>query len=128
MSEVNDSDETGIVTELRVRARALAGAARGRFDRSPAQAFVRQLGALDFVNTSIIFGAALLTSVLPFIILLSALANHRIDSDLSRHIGLNRQGALVVSQLTGRISCQSRAWSNSPWRGGLRAWSAGSGF
>lgn len=99
MSEANDSDETGVVTELRVRARALADAARGRFEGSPAQAFVRQLGALDFVNTSVLFGAALLTSVLPFIILLSALANHRIDSELSRHIGLNREGALVVSQL-----------------------------
>jgi len=99
MSEANDSDETGGVTVLRVRARALAGAVRDRFEGSPAHAFVKQLGALDFVNTSILFGAALLTSVLPFIILLSALANHRIDSDLSRHIGLNREGALVVSQL-----------------------------
>ncbi len=53
MSEANDSDETGIVTELRVRARALAGAARGRFEGSPAQAFVRQLGALDVVNTTV---------------------------------------------------------------------------
>jgi membrane protein len=84
---------------LRLRARALAGAARGRFDGSPAQAFLRQLGALDFVNTSIIFGATLLTSVLPFIILLSALANHRIDNDLSRHIGLDQQGARIVSRL-----------------------------
>jgi membrane protein len=87
------------VIALRLRARALARAARGRFDGSPAQVFLRQLGALDFVNTSILFGAALLTSVLPFIILLSSLANHRIDSDLSRHIGLNQQGALIVSQL-----------------------------
>jgi len=84
---------------LRPRARALAGAARGRFDGSPVQVFLRQLGALDFVNTSVLFGAALLISVLPFIILLSSLANHRIDNDLSRHIGLDQQGALVVSQL-----------------------------
>jgi len=84
---------------LRPRARALADAARGRFDGSPVQVFLRQLGALDFVNTSVLFGAALLISVLPFIILLSSLANHRIDNDLSRHIGLDQQGALVVSQL-----------------------------
>ena len=84
---------------LRARARALAGAARGRFDGSSAQIFLRQLGALDFVNTSILFGAALLISVLPFVILTSSLANKRIDADLSRHIGLNRQGALIVSQL-----------------------------
>jgi membrane protein len=87
------------VIALRPRVRALAGAARGRFDGSPVQAFVRQLGALDFVNTSILFGAALLISVLPFTILLSSLANRRIDNDLSRHIGLDRQGALIVSEL-----------------------------
>jgi membrane protein len=84
---------------LRPRARALAGAARGRYGGSPVQVFLRQLGVLDVVNTSVLFGAALLMSVLPFIILLSSLANHRIDNDLSRHIGLDEQGALVVSQL-----------------------------
>lgn len=84
---------------LRPRVRALAGAAKGRFDGSPVQVFFRRLGALDFVNTSILFGAALLVSVLPFIILLSSFANHRIDNDLSRHIGLNQQGALIVSEL-----------------------------
>lgn len=84
---------------LRPRARALAGAARGRFDGSPVQVFLRQLGVLDVVNTSVLFGAALLMSVLPFIILLSSLANHRVDTDLSRHIGLDQQGAVIVSQL-----------------------------
>jgi membrane protein len=84
---------------LSVRARALAEAARGRFDGSSAQIFLRQLGAVDFLNTSVLFGAALLTSVLPFVILVSSLADKRVDADLSRHIGLNRQGALIVSQL-----------------------------
>jgi len=79
-------------------ARTLA-AARGRFEGSPAQIFLRQLGALDFANSIVLFGASLLISVLPFVILMSSLANHRIDTDLSRHIGLNRQGALIVSQL-----------------------------
>jgi len=83
----------------RLRVRALAGAARGRFEGSSAQTFLSQLGALDFANSIILFGSALLISVLPFVILLSSLANHRIDTDLSRHIGLNRQGALIVSQL-----------------------------
>jgi len=83
----------------RSRARTLAAAVRRRFQGSPAQTFTRHLAALDFTNTIVLFGAALLTSVLPFIILLSSLANHRIDTDLSRHIGLNTQGARIVSQL-----------------------------
>ena len=74
-------------------------AARDRFEGSPAQIFLRQLGALDFANSIVLFGASLLISVLPFVILMSSLANHRNDTDLSRHIGLNSQGALIVSQL-----------------------------
>jgi len=60
--------------------------------------FVKRLGAVDFVNSIVLFGASLLLSVLPFIILLSSIANHRIDTDLSRHIGLNHEGAAIVSQ------------------------------
>ena len=41
----------------------------------------------------------MLWSALPFIILLSSLANERIDDDLSRHIGLNREGARIVTGL-----------------------------
>lgn len=84
---------------LRLRARTLAGAARARFEGSSAQTFLRRLGALDFVDSIMLFGAALLISVLPFVILLSSLANHRIDTDLSRHIGLDREGALIVGHL-----------------------------
>jgi membrane protein len=84
---------------LRLRVRTLADAARGRYEGSPAQSFLRRLAALDFVDSIILFGSALLISVLPFVILLSSLANHRIDTDLSRHIGLDRQGSLIVSQL-----------------------------
>jgi membrane protein len=84
---------------LGLRARTLAGAARGRFEGSSAQTFLRHLGALDFVDSIMLFGAALLISVLPFVILLSSLANHRIDTDLSRHIGLDREGALIVGHL-----------------------------
>ena len=79
--------------------RRFVSAARGRFEGSAAQTFLGQLGALDFVNSVVLFGASLLLSVLPFVVLLSSLANHRIDTDLSRHIGLNSQGARIVGQL-----------------------------
>lgn len=79
--------------------RRFVKAARGRLEGSAAQDFLRRLGVLDFANSVVLFGASLLLSVLPFIILLSSLANHRIDDDLSRHIGLNSQGARIVNQL-----------------------------
>ena len=58
-----------------------------------------QLKALDFFNWTTVFGAELLWSALPFIILLSSLANHRVDDDLSRHLDLNSRGAGIVRTL-----------------------------
>src|SRR5690242_16738131 len=74
-------------------------AARSRYDASWAGGVGRELKALDFVNWITMFGAALLWSALPLIILLSSLANERIDDDLSRHIGLNSHGAHIVHTL-----------------------------
>ena len=74
-------------------------AARARYDRSWIGDIVTQLRALDFFNWTSVFGAELLWSALPFIILLSSLANQRIDDDLSRHLGLNSQGAQIVRNL-----------------------------
>jgi membrane protein len=84
---------------LKERARRPLAVARARYEGSWAQDIVAQLKALDFVNWTTIFGAELLWSALPFMILLSSLANHRIDGDLSRHIGLNSKGAHIVSSL-----------------------------
>ena len=100
-SSQNKGGSFRLPVRARVRAtrRRFVSTARDRFEGSAAQDFLRRLGALDFVNSIVLFGASLLLSVLPFIILLSSLANHRIDTDLSRHIGLSYQGARIVSQL-----------------------------
>jgi membrane protein len=83
----------------RDRARARVEAARARYQASWAGEMGRQLKALDFVNWITVFGASLLWSALPLLILLSSLANQRIDDDLSRHIGLNTRGAHIVETL-----------------------------
>ncbi|MBV9000159.1 MAG: YihY/virulence factor BrkB family protein [Solirubrobacterales bacterium] len=75
------------------------GAARARYERSWIEDVITQLRALDFFNWTTVFGAELLWSALPFIILLSSLANERIDADLSRHIGLDSHGANIVRGL-----------------------------
>ena len=115
----------------RVRAaqRLFVRAARGRFERSAARAFLGQLGALDFVNSVVLFGASLLLSVLPFIILLSSLANHRIDTDLSLDIGLlrgrpHRRSAVPVLARPFRCPDTDRPDRCCRWhhgRGGLPA-------
>jgi membrane protein len=81
------------------RARRRLAAAQRRFEGSWPEAFIKQLKALDAFGWTTIFGAELLWSVLPLLILLSSLANDRIDDDLSRHIGLNSQGAHILRGL-----------------------------
>ena len=73
--------------------------ARDRFEGSLAQEFVRQLRVLDFANQAMLFGAGLLVSLLPFIILLSAFASHRVNDDISLRLGLDRRAAGIMDHL-----------------------------
>jgi hypothetical protein len=73
--------------------------ARARFEGSLAQSFLRRLQALDFADQAILFGAGLLVSLLPLVILLSAFASHRINEDISLRLGLDRQAAGIMDQL-----------------------------
>jgi membrane protein len=74
-------------------------AARARFEGSAAQSFVGQLKALEFSNQAMLFGAGLLVSLLPFLILLSAFASNRIDDDISLRLGLDRRASGIVDHL-----------------------------
>lgn len=80
-------------------ARRALSAARDRYQGSLAQNFVSQLKALDFANQAMLFGAGLLVSLLPFVILLSAFASQRVDDDISLRLGLDRRAAGIVDQL-----------------------------
>ena len=78
------------------RLRWRVAAAQRRLEGTWVDAFVKELKAVDVVEWTTVFGAELLWSVLPLLILLSSLASTRIDDDLSRHIGLNHHGAHIV--------------------------------
>jgi membrane protein len=80
------------------RHKALAWA-RDRFDGSLAQSFLQRLTALDFADQAMLFGAGLLVSLLPFVILLSAFASQRIDDDISLRLGLDRRAAGIMDHL-----------------------------
>ena len=80
------------------RARYLARA-RDRFEGSLAQSFLQRLGALDFADQAVLFGAGLLVSLLPFVILLSAFASQRVDDDISLRLGLDRKAAGIMDHL-----------------------------
>ena len=80
------------------RYKALAWA-RDRFEGSLAQRFLHRLNALDFADQAMLFGAGLLVSLLPFVILLSAFASQRVDDDISLRLGLDRRAAGIMDHL-----------------------------
>ena len=63
-------------TPQRVRDAKLLAAARAWYHGSLAQDFARRLKDLDFSSQIMLFGAGLLVSLLPLLILLSAFARH----------------------------------------------------
>jgi membrane protein len=81
------------------RARQWLAAVGRRFEGSWLQDLNRRLNAIDFANAIVMFGASLLLSALPLIILLSSAANERVDDDLSRHMGLSVRGARIMEEL-----------------------------
>ncbi len=74
-------------------------AARKRFEGSFAHSFIRELEALDFSNQIMMFGAGMLLSLLPFLMLLSAFASYRITDDLALYLGLDRQASGITTHL-----------------------------
>jgi uncharacterized BrkB/YihY/UPF0761 family membrane protein len=80
-------------------ARRRLAAARDRYQGSWVQEIATQLKVLDVAKWTTVFGAELLWSVVPLLILLSSLANERIDDELSRHIGVTGEGVHIIRSL-----------------------------
>jgi membrane protein len=76
--------------------------------RGRAGAFVRavfrRLGAIEFINEAMLFGAGVLISVVPFMILLSAFASASVDEGIALHLGLDHKAADIVSHLFNHAS------------------------
>jgi len=84
---------------MRSAERKAVATARNRFEGSLAQSFVMQLKAIDFSDQVMLFGAGLLVSALPLLILLSAFASNRVDDDISLRLGLDRRASGIVTHL-----------------------------
>jgi membrane protein len=70
-----------------------------RYEGSWVQEVARRLKVLNVADWTTVFGAELLWSVLPLFILLSSLANQRIDDELVRHIGVSGPGIHIIRSL-----------------------------
>ena len=72
---------------------------QARYGRSFIHDLLKGLRAVDFGDRIINFGACLLLSVLPMIILVSGYASHHVEDDIARHLGLSAQGVQIVQGL-----------------------------
>jgi membrane protein len=72
---------------------------RDHYQGSAVHDLLRALGDVEFGNWIILFGATFMLSVLPLIILLTALANTRVDDNIDARLGLNQQGAHIINGL-----------------------------
>jgi membrane protein len=72
---------------------------RNRYRGTAAQQFFHELGEVEFFDQTMLVGAGLLISLIPFLILLSAFASHRVDTDIELRLGLDHQGAAIVNGL-----------------------------
>lgn len=86
-------------TRLRSLGGKAVAAARDRYEGSVVQSFAAQLKDLDFSSQVMLFGAGLLVSLLPFLILLSAFASERVDDDIALRLGLDRRASGIVTHL-----------------------------
>jgi hypothetical protein len=93
----------------------LRAAWRARYEGSFAQGLVRGLGGVDFGDRIIIFGACLLLSVLPLIIVLSAYAGHRIQDDIARHLGLSEPFLTLCNSSRFRSDRIGRVLAGGCW-------------
>jgi membrane protein len=73
--------------------------ARERYEGSYWQGFFRELGAVEFFDQTMLFGANLLISLIPLLILISAFASQRVDDDLALRLGLDHRASAIVSNL-----------------------------
>ena len=96
VTDLVNSDRKRTLADTR---RNLIARGRARYAGSFAHAVVKGLGAVEFGDRIIVFGASFLLSVLPLIILLGAFANTRVDDNIATRLGLNQEGDHIVEAL-----------------------------
>ena len=97
MTSTDDEQETG--PGAQPAGNRVTAVLRAKYQGSFTQEVARGLGEIEFGDRIIVFGASLLLSVMPLVIILSAYAGHRIESDIAHHLGLSAQGARVIEGL-----------------------------
>jgi membrane protein len=72
---------------------------RRRYEGSIAQDLLGMLNEVDFGRRIVVFGASMLLSVLPLVVLVSAFANRDVDNSISQRLGLSHRAAQIIDAL-----------------------------
>ena len=83
---------------MALRPRGNVVRSRGGSGRIPGACSTR-MGDLDGWNQAMLLGANIVLTLLPLFVLLGTVASHRIDDDLTLHMGLDDRAAAAVHQL-----------------------------
>jgi membrane protein len=97
------------------RVRRRTDAARQAYAGSSAEHLWQRLDAMDFINRGMLFAAILLLCMLPFFIVVNALAGRSAVASLTRRLGLNREAAADVGHLFTSASATSNAVTGTAW-------------
>lgn len=97
------------------RVRRTADWGRGKFTGSWADALWQRLGAVDFVSQAMVLAATLLLCVVPFFLIVTALAGQSAASSLSQRMGLDQEAASYLGKLFAPSSAISAAVNGLSW-------------
>ncbi|MEU8525580.1 YhjD/YihY/BrkB family envelope integrity protein [Streptomyces sp. NPDC048629] len=96
-------------------ARRAAEWGRGKYSGSWADSLWRRLGAVDFISQAMVLAATLLLCVVPFFLIVTALAGASAASTLSHRMGLSQEAAADVGKLFASSSAISGAVTGTAW-------------
>lgn len=89
--------------------------ARRRFEGSTAERLWNRLNSMDFINRGMLFASVLLLCLIPFLIIVAALAGRSAATGLIEHFGLDQEASADVSKVFAPPSSTSSAISGLSW-------------
>lgn len=110
-----DSQEELTHPTLTQRLQAKQLKAQQRFEGSTAERLWSRLDSMDFINRGMLFAAVLLLCMIPFLIVVSALAGRSATAGVVRHFGLNQAASKDVATVFTSPSSTSSAISGLSW-------------
>ncbi|WP_084725042.1 YihY/virulence factor BrkB family protein [Streptacidiphilus melanogenes] len=96
-------------------ARQAADWGKEKYSGSWAESLLRRLDSADLINRAMILAATMLLCVVPFFLIVTALAGGSAAADLTRRFGLSHEAAADIGRLVNSSSSTSSAVTGMSW-------------